>query len=153
MGLHKNIESSDRLWELFQEFRDWLKSNPIYKAEFNAKIGDLVYIPLERPLTWSRFDCYVRDLGIIEDLEDYRQNKDKRYSDFEGVITRINRYMYADKFEGASSGIFNANIIARDLGLAEKKETEHSGSMEITTLTEEQRLKRIEELKAKLNDQ
>jgi hypothetical protein len=30
--------------------------------------------------------------------------------------------MYAQKFEGAASGAFNANIIARDLGLADKTE-------------------------------
>lgn len=122
MGLHKAIKTEKELWDLFEEYEQDLKGSPKHKYEFNAKLGDLVAIPLERPLTWSRFDDFVYAKGIIQDLEDYRQNTGGRYSDFKGVITRINRRMYADKFEGATCGIFNANIIARDLGLTDKKE-------------------------------
>ena len=82
-----------------------------------------MHIPLELPLTWSRFDCYVNDLDIITDLEDYITNRDNRYSDFGGVVTRINKEMYSDKFEGASCGVYNSNLIARDLGLADKTES------------------------------
>ena len=137
MGHRKNIETPDQLWILFLNFKKWLKKNPLFKNEYNAKVGMVVQVPLERPLTWSRFDCYVNDLGIITDLEDYRTNRDGRYTDYGGVITRINREMHADKFEGASVGIFNSNIIARDLGLVDKKETEHSGEIKSTPLTPE----------------
>jgi len=129
MPTKKNIETPDKLWQLFVDFKKWLKDKPIYKHEFNAKVGDIVSIPLERPLTWSRFDCYVRDLGVITDLEDYRQNRDNRYTDYGGVITRINSEMSSDKFEGAAVGIFNANIIARDLGMVDKQATEHTGKI------------------------
>lgn len=44
--------------------------------------------------------------------------------------------MYAQKFEGASVGAFNANIIARDLGLIDKKEVEHAGNINSTTRVE-----------------
>ncbi len=122
MGLQKAIKTPAELWELFEEYEKDLKDKPKHRYEFNAKIGDLVAIPLERPLTWSRFDDFVYTKGIIQDLEDYRQNTGGRYADFKGVVTRINSRMYADKFEGASCGVYNANIIARDLGLADKKE-------------------------------
>ena len=126
MGHRKAIGTPTELFELFIEFKKWIFSEPIMKAEFNAKVGDIVYIPLQRPLTWSRFDTWIADKGIIEDLEDYRQNRDDRYSDYGGIITRINREMKANKFEGASVGIFNANIIARDLGLVDKQELENN---------------------------
>ena len=42
--------------------------------------------------------------------------------DFSSVITRIEQTIYAQKFEGAAVGSFNANIIARDLGLKDKSE-------------------------------
>ena len=122
MGLQKAIKTPEELWILFEDYERDLKAKPMHKYEFNAKVGDLVAIPLERPLTWSRFDDFVYAKGIIQELEDYRQNTGGRYADFKGVVTRINRRMYADKFEGASCGIFNANIIARDLGLTDKKE-------------------------------
>ena len=44
--------------------------------------------------------------------------------------------MYSQKFEGAASGIFNANIIARDLGLSDKQDITTGG----------------EKLSSKLND-
>jgi len=129
MGHNKAIGSPDELWSLFVDFEQNLKENPIIKSEYNMKAGCLVEIPLERPLTWSRFDCYVNDLGIITDLEDYRQNRDNRYSDYGGVVTRINKKMYSDKFEGAAVGIYNHNLIARDLGLQDKQQTEHTGEI------------------------
>jgi hypothetical protein len=39
--------------------------------------------------------------------------------DFIPVITRIEQIIYVQKFEGAVVGAFNANIIARELGLKE----------------------------------
>jgi hypothetical protein len=41
---------------------------------------------------------------------------------FSQIITRIERTIYDQKFVGAAAGFFNSNIIARDLGLTEKKE-------------------------------
>jgi hypothetical protein len=152
MGLHKNIETPEILWDLFLDFKEWLKNNPIQRNEFSSRMESIVSIPMERPLTWSRFDCYVNDLGIITDLEDYRLNTDSRYSDFKGVITRINKEMYSDKFEGASAGIYNANIIAKDLGLVDKQQTENTNYNHDIEMSPEERNQRIKELQQKLND-
>ena len=38
------------------------------------------------------------------------------------VIERIEQTVYSQKFEGAAAGLLNANIIARDLGLADRRE-------------------------------
>jgi hypothetical protein len=46
----------------------------------------------------------------------------RKRPEFIPVITRIEAIIYTQKFEGATVGAFNANIIARDLGLADKKE-------------------------------
>ena len=43
----------------------------------------------------------------------------KRGADYEAVIERITQYCYDTKFDGAVVGLYNANIIARDLGLKE----------------------------------
>jgi len=118
----KSIQTSSELWSLFSEFKAWLKDNPRYENVFNNKLSKVVQIPRERPLTWSRFDSWINNKGIITDLEDYRQNTQERYKEFKGVIKRINQEMYADKIEGATVGIYNANIISRLLGLTDKKE-------------------------------
>jgi len=54
-----------------------------------------------------------------------RENKE----DFLTVITRIEEIIYEQKFTGSASGFFNANIIARDLGLADKKEVDNKLSV------------------------
>ncbi len=43
------------------------------------------------------------------------------YPAFFEVITRADQIIDQHQFEGASVGAFNANIIARKLGLADKK--------------------------------
>ncbi len=48
----------------------------------------------------------------------------EEYKDFFGVYTRISQIIRTQKFEGAAVGLFNANIIARDLGLADKQSSE-----------------------------
>jgi len=126
MGLRKNIETPEILWDLFIQYRDELINNPLYRNEFNAKAGRIVSIPLKRPLTWAGFEAFCYDKGIIQDLEDYRYNTGGRYKGFKGIITRINSVMYAEKFEGAAAGIYQQNIIARELGLTDKKDLSSS---------------------------
>ena len=52
----------------------------------------------------------------------------KQDRDFSQVISTIKEIIETQKFEGASAGLLNPNIIASDLGLADKKEL--SGSVE-----------------------
>jgi len=56
--------------------------------------------------------------------------KYKEHKDFLDIITHIETIIYTQKFEGAAAGHYNANIIARDLGLADKKELDHSGTLQ-----------------------
>lgn len=49
----------------------------------------------------------------------------KSRQDYVGVTTRVENVIRSQKFAGAAADLLNPNIIARDLGLAEKQE--HSG--------------------------
>ena len=51
----------------------------------------------------------------------------KKHQAFREVIDKIETWIYAVKFEGATSGEFNANVIMRDLGLADRVKNELSG--------------------------
>lgn len=50
----------------------------------------------------------------------------KRDKDFLEVIARVEETIKTQQFEGACVGAFNANIIARTLGLADKQEVDHT---------------------------
>lgn len=63
-------------------------------------------------------DFVTRWLGMTHQWW-YTLPHQKRGKEYEAVIERINQYCYDTKFDGAVVGIYNATIIARDLGLKE----------------------------------
>lgn len=124
MAKHKYIETPEKLWELFSEFVEHEKSNPMFKVEYVGKEGGRVNTPLQVPITFEAFECWLADKGIINDLGNYSSNLNGAYTDYLPIITRIKNNCFAQNFKGASVGLFNANIIARKLGLADKKEVD-----------------------------
>lgn len=63
-------------------------------------------------------DFVTRWLGMTHQWW-YTLPHGRRGADYEAVIERITQYCYDTKFDGAVVGLYNANIIARDLGLKE----------------------------------
>ncbi len=114
-----------KLWAVACEYFDRTRKNPFKKQDFikgGESAGRIIELDQMRPYTWQGFEDYLNEQGIIARVDDYKLNRDGRYEDFVDVIRAIDRIMYANKFEGAASGIFNANIISRDLGLADKSQ-------------------------------
>lgn len=124
-GRDKLFESPELLWESACEYFEWCDENPFIQIDFKGKDADKVEIPRMRPYTWDGLETFLE----IESLRDYKTNED--YKDFSQVITRIGKIIYDQKFSGAASGFFNASIIARDLGLADKKEIDADVKQEI----------------------
>ena len=60
---HKSHESKfpEKMWELFEAYRDWCKSNPRYQYSLSNKTGEATAIPLERPLVFEGFYNYCYD--------------------------------------------------------------------------------------------
>lgn len=82
------------------------------------------------------YDFVVRWLGMSESW--WRMlGTTKRYAkQFLTVKEKIERYCYDCKFDGAVIGVYNPNIIARDLGLKERIEYESQKSEDNMTLEE-----------------
>lgn len=133
MPTKKNIESPEQLYSLFEGYKEECKENPKYENFYNHKEGCEIRVSREVPLTWNGFDIYLRAEKILAKLEDYKANKDKRYSEYADIIHAIGQEIYEDKFIGATVGIYSHNIIARDLGLADKKEID--GNIKVETIT------------------
>lgn len=122
MGKNKYIESPEKLWEYYTEYKEWTKNNPILKQDFVGKDAEEVYRKLERPLSFEGFEVYLRDNGVICDLGDYDRDKDGRYSEYATILRACKKDIEVNQFNGATVGIFQQNIIARKLGLVEKRE-------------------------------
>ena len=123
-GKDKKFNTAEVLWEAACEYFQWCDNNPFKKIEVvkGGKLaGTLVEIPTARPYTLHGLCFYLGvNTKYFNDLKDALKEKpDKNYSE---VITRIEETIYCQKFEGAVTGFFNANIIARDLGLTDKKD-------------------------------
>lgn len=122
MAKPKYIESPQTLWDLFVKYVEHEKNSPMYKVEYVGKDGREVRTPLEVPITFEGFECYLADQNIINDLGDYSKNDNGRYSDYAPIITRIRANCFTHNYKGAAVGLFNANIVAKKLGLAAKIE-------------------------------
>ena len=88
--------------------------------------GQIIEVPIKRPYTLHGLCIFMGvNTKYFNDLKDsLRERPDINYSE---VITRIEEIIYCNKFEGAVAGFFNANIIARDLGLTDKKDLTTAG--------------------------
>lgn len=134
MAKHKYIETPEKMWELFEEFVKFKKSNPILVHDFVGKDGESVERKKERPLTIEGFECYLYDKGIISDLSQYFANTEDRYKEYQTICSRIRKAVRNDQIEGGMAGIYNPSITQRLNGLVEKTENknEHSGTVNIT---------------------
>ncbi len=130
MGIHKYIQTADKMWELFEAYKALVKGKPILVQDFVGKDGDEVDRKRERPLTMEGFQNYLADQNVITDVSDYFENKDGRYSDFLHVCSRIRRNIRQDQIEGGMAGIYNPSITQRLNGLVDK--TQQDGSREVT---------------------
>lgn len=123
MPTEKNIETPELLWKYFEEYVANESKSPLYRRDYVGKDGDEKDTPLQVPITFEGFECYLADRKIINDLGHYSSNLDNRYAEYIPIITRIRKNCFVQNFKGASVGLFNANLIAKKLGLIEKTES------------------------------
>ncbi|NGM63492.1 DNA packaging protein [Sphingobacterium sp. SGG-5] len=129
-GRDKLFETPELLWDAACEYFQWCDDNPlieivIEKVKVNG-FGDKITkqdLPKMRPYTLHGL-CLYLDCST-EYFRHFKQNN-KDHKDFMPILTRIEETIYNQKFSGAAAGFLNPNIIARDLGLVDKKENKVS---------------------------
>ena len=129
-GRDKIFETPEILWEACQEYFEWVDANPFQQAEQrkgniiiskganteDLDLSPIVALPKMRAYTWEGLEIFLD----ISSLRKYKT--DEAYKDFVQVISRVEKIIYEQKFTGAAAGFFNANIIARDLGLKDSQD-------------------------------
>lgn len=132
-GRDKIFATPDVLWKEACKYFTWVDNNPLIesvvqkrKISRDEEIIELVNCPKKRPYTLHAL-CLFLDVNTVyfNHFEaDLAKKNDQISKDFNKVITRIRETIYSQKFEGAASGFFNANIISRDLGLQDNKKVD-----------------------------
>lgn len=116
-GRHLIFETPDILWSQCLEYFEWVEENPLYETKVFQYQGEIVRaeIPKMRAMTIDGL-CMFLDVAR-RTWDEYRARED-----FLPVIEKAEKAIYQQKFSGAAADFLNANIIARDLGLTEKRE-------------------------------
>ena len=122
MAKPKYIETPEKMWELFTDYRNKVKSSPRKKMVFVGKDGNRDFEELETPLTLEGFETWLYKNNIITDVSDYFENKDNRYSEYVPICRIIRKLIRQDQIEGGMVMIYNPSITQRLNGLADKQE-------------------------------
>jgi hypothetical protein len=127
MAKHKYIETPEKMYEYFQNYVKWAKSNPIKVHVFVGRDGTSDYQLKERPLTYEGFCNYLVKNDIISTPDDYFLNREGRYSDYVTICSHIKREIRQEQIEGGMSGIYNPSITQRLNNLVEKTDVTTGG--------------------------
>lgn len=107
----------DALWEACCEYFTWVEANPLKEAQAFAYQGVVTVHDLGKMRAMT-----IGGLCIFLDIDKDTWAEYGKRKDFTAVTTRVDEIIRTQKFEGASAGLLNPNIIARDLGLVDKLE-------------------------------
>lgn len=136
-GRNRKFEKPEDFWNECVAYFEWCDANPWMKAEqlkkpYKSKDADgketwhtVAYIPTARPYTKEGLCLFIGiDTKTFDNYSNENKERAESYKDFFPIASRVKAIIYNQKFEGAAVGAFNASIIARDLGLADKHEVD-----------------------------
>lgn len=126
-GRDKLFASPELLWKAACEYFEWCEKNPLYETKAFAFQGVITTteLPLMRAMTLSQLCFYLNCNEAY--FRNFKSQLPEGEQDFNTVIGDIEKAIYNQKFQGASANLLNANIIARDLGLADKSDITTNG--------------------------
>lgn len=119
-GRDKLFATPELLLESAYEYFEWCDNNPWVKTETTRTEKGFIEkeMPTQRP--YSKMGWYLY-IGCSDTwLKEFKKVCNE---DFLLVIEQIENAIAKQQWEGASVGTFNANIIARTLGLKEQTES------------------------------
>ena len=116
------FESDEDLKKCCLEYFDWCHENPLYEMKAFLSNGEILQEPLYKIRAYT-----IGGLCIFLDIDQTTWGDWRTKDDFSLVIGQIEAIIRDQKFTGASAGLLNASIIARDLGLKEATQNEISG--------------------------
>jgi hypothetical protein len=121
MSKKKYIETPEKLFELFQAYKDSRKPREIQKATA-AGVKSEWHTP---PLTMEGFENYC--FQAVGSVDHYFRNTDNSYSAYLPICSHIKKLIRQDQIEGGMVGQYNPSITQRLNGLTEKQDVTTGG--------------------------
>lgn len=130
-GRNPIFKTPDDLWEACSEYFEWVEANPLYEDKLVTFQGSASHEPVAKMRAMT-----IASLCIFLDISQQCWSEYRQREGFGEITSRVDDIIRTQKFQGASADLLNANIIARDLGLADKQEhTGKDGGPIVTTET------------------
>ncbi len=132
-GRDRLFASAELLWEACCEYFQWVEDNPLWEEKLFAYQGEVT-----RDTVYKMRAMTMEGLCLFLNIEyeTWRAWRNEK-NDFSVIVSRADKVIRDQKFSGAAADLLNANIIARDLGLSDKQDIDHSskdGSMSPVTV-------------------
>jgi len=135
---HKYIETPEKLYELFELYKNSLRAREIQKATPKGVVSEY-HTP---PLTMSGFRTFGYKNGVT--IHHYFSNSEGAYEAYRSICTHIEDEIRTDQIEGGMVGQFNPSITQRLNGLTEKTDVTTNGKdiskIEIQIITNENQI-------------
>lgn len=140
-GRDKLFESPETLWEACCEYFQWVEDNPLW----SSKTVNFQGSPLDLPEAKMRA-MTISGICLFLDIDETTWRAWRVDEDFSPIIKKADAVIYNQKLSGAAADLLNANIISRELGLTDKRETELSGSLQLDQLSDDELNAKIQSL-------
>lgn len=116
-GRKPQFPTPEALWEAASEYFEWVDNNPLHADNLVTFQGSAKHVPIAKMRAMT-----VTGLCIFLDISFQAWTEYRERQGYGEVTTRIDEIIRTQKFEGAAADLLHPNIIARDLGLADKSE-------------------------------
>lgn len=148
-GPPKKFADPKRLWDACVEYFEWAHSNPLQEDRVmtvsnGGNLGSSIEHEMVHHMRPFTIMGLCNFLDIVESTWRGWRNvaqMDGGDKDLLSVITRAEQIIKQQKFDGAAANLLNPVIIARDLGLADKKEVSGPDGEPLKMITSDTSLK------------
>lgn len=120
-GRKRLFETPEVLWSACCEYFQWVEDNPLWENKVSQYMGQVVDMPVAKMRAMT-----IAGLCLFLNINRCTWNEWRKVDDFAEVIEKVENVIYDQKFSGAAADILNASIIARDLGLSDKRDLSSS---------------------------
>ena len=121
-GRNPIFSNPEQLRNACYEYFEWVEENPLYEEKIFHSQGMITKDTITKMRAMT-----ISGLCLFLDICENTWTNYKKQPDFLSITLEVEKVIYNQKFAGASADLLNANIIARELGLADKQQNEHTG--------------------------
>lgn len=124
IGRPATYETPEAIWEAACAYFEWCLANPLIEAAKVTYEGEGKTFDVNKMRAMTQ-----QGLCLHMGISAQTWSAYKKKPDFLEITSAVESVIFEQKFTGAAAGLLNASIVARELGLADKKH--HTGAIAI----------------------